>query len=255
MKYYPMPNLPGDVNNYYYASPNPITIQNYNWKVDYNISSGNRLTASMNYANLNGPEAGQFWPTCYEQIDCVSEQIHMQTDVISDVWSITPNAVNEFRASLQRSYQPYLAQDIGKDWGSTLGIANLTAPTFPGISISGASAPDSIGTSFKHAVLGYSTIAEADTFTLIKGKHILKFGGEYNSCRENQAWGDINAGDFSFSGQFSRIPRIRRLRGQGLPISCWARRPPGAMAGPPPGATGSVTRNFSLRMTIRSLPS
>ena len=216
MKYYPVPNLSGNVNNYYYASPNPITTQNYDWKVDYNISSGNRLTASQNYVNLNGPEAGQFWPTCYEKIDCVSEQIHMQTDVISDVWSLTPNAVNEFRESLQRSYQPYLAEDLGKDWGSTLGIANLTATTFPGITITGASAPDAIGTSFKHAILGYVTLTEADTFTLIKGKHILKFGGEYNNSRDNLAWGDINAGDFSFSGQFTQDPQNPSTTGAGF---------------------------------------
>lgn len=217
MKYYPMPNLSGLlVNNYYYSSPNPITTQNYDWKVDYNISSGNRLNVSQNYVNLNGPEAGQFWPTCYEKIDCVSEVIHMQTDVISDVWSITPNTVNEFRGSLQRSYQPYLAEDLGKDWGSTLGIANLTATTFPGIAISGASAPDEIGESFKHALLGYTTLSEADTLTMIKGKHILKFGGEYDSFRENLAWGDINAGDFSFSGQFTQDPQNTSSTGAGF---------------------------------------
>jgi hypothetical protein len=218
MSYYPMPNIAsaGFVNNYYYASPNPVTTQNYDWKVDYNISSGNRLTASQNYANLNGPQAGQFWPTCYEKIDCVSEGVHMQTDVISDVWSITPNAVNEFRESLQRTYQPYLAEDLGKDWGSTLGIANLTATTFPGITISGAGAPDNIGMSFKHAILGYVTVTEADTFTLIKGKHILKFGGEYNNSRDNLAWGDINAGQFNFSGQFSTDPKNPSTTGAGF---------------------------------------
>ncbi len=190
--------------------------QNYDWKVDYNISSGNRLTASQNYMNLSGPVGGQFWPTCYEKIDCVSEAVHMQTDVVSDVWSITPNAVNEFRESLQRSYQPYLAEDLGKDWGSTLGIAQLTAPTFPGITISGTAAPDTIGESFKHAILGYTTVTEADTFTLIKGKHILKFGGEYNNSRDNLAWGDINAGDFSFTGQFTTNPQSPTNTGLGF---------------------------------------
>jgi hypothetical protein len=216
MSYYPMPNLPGDVNNYYYAGPNPVTTQTYDWKVDYNISSGNRLTASQNYFNLYGPVAGQFWPTCYEKIDCVNEGVHMQTDVISDVWSITPNAVNEYRQSLMRSYQPYLAEDLGKNWGSILGIAQLTAPTFPGISIGGTAAPNSIGMSFKHAILGYTTVTEADTFTLIKGKHILKFGGEYNNSRTNGAWADINAGDFSFSGQFTEDPQNPSATGLGF---------------------------------------
>lgn len=140
----------------------------------------------------------------------------MQTDVISDVWSITPNTVNEFRSSLQRSYQPYIADDIGKDWGSALGIAQLTAPTFPGITIGGTSSPHSIGTSFKHARLGYSTITEADTLTMIKGRHILKFGGEFDDNRENLAWGDINAGGFNFSGQFTNDPQNPSATGLGF---------------------------------------
>ena len=103
MKYYPMPNLPGNVNNYYYASPNPITLQNYDWKVDYNISSGNRLTASLNLREYKRA----VWRPVRAHVRRKrrlreSEYMHMQTDVISDVWSISPNVVNEFRASLMR---------------------------------------------------------------------------------------------------------------------------------------------------------
>ena len=208
MSYYPLPNIAaaGLTNNYYYASPNPITTKTYDWKINWNISPGNRLNVSQNYVDLNGPVGGQFWPTCYEKIDCVSEGVHMQTDVISDVWSISPNIVNEYRESFQRSWQPYLAEDLGKNWSSTLGIPNLTATTFPGITMNGLGSPDSIGTSFKHALLGYTTVTEADTLTIIRGKHILKFGGEYNNSRDNLAWGDIDAGNFNFSGQFTENP-------------------------------------------------
>ena len=214
MKYYPMPNYgpPGAlVNNYYYSVPGPNNSQNYDWKINYNISSGNRINLSENYYRQNQPGEG---PTC--PIDCISNLSHYTTLVLSDVWSITPNTVNEYRESLMRSYQPFPGLELGKDWGSTLGIANLTATAFPGISISGTGAPAAIGTSFKHALLGYTTITEADTLTLIRGKHILKFGGEYNNSRDNNAWADVNAGDFYFSGQFTEDPQNPTSTGAGV---------------------------------------
>ncbi|HUY86171.1 MAG TPA: carboxypeptidase regulatory-like domain-containing protein, partial [Acidimicrobiales bacterium] len=214
MKYYPMPNLPGNVNNYYYAAASPSSATVYDWRVDYNISSGNRLDASMQYQN--GSSTAQLGPTCNEGIDCEPVSSSAQNDVISDVWTISPTMVNEFRESFVRSYGSYLAKDVGKNWGSILGIAQLTAPTFPGITISGTAAPDPIGTGFKHSVLGNANITEADTLTMIKGRHILKFGGEFDDMRYNQSWADINAGGFNFSGQFTNDPQNPSSTGLGF---------------------------------------
>jgi Carboxypeptidase regulatory-like domain len=205
MSYYPMPNLPGDVNNYYGAVSSPLTARNYDWRVDYDITSRNRLSASQNF--LDEPSfSPNIGPTCYESIDCITNVDHYQTDVITDDWSMTPTIVNEYRQSLQRSWQLFNADDNGKDWSSTLGIAQL----------SGTAAPTNIGTSFKHSVLGYATITEADTLTWVKGKHILKFGGEWDNTRDNLAWADINAGNFSFSGDFTNNPQSPTNTGLGL---------------------------------------
>ena len=213
MKYYPMPNIPGAglVNNYYYAVPAVNNSWNLDWKGTWNISSGNRLTLSENLYEQNQPGTG---PVC--PIDCVNNDSHYSTYVATDVWSISPNVVNEFRESFMRSHQPFFEDDTGTDYGSKLGIANLTAPTFPGITVDGTGAPNAIGTSFKHSILGYSTVTEADSLTVIRGKHILKFGGEYNSSRDDNAWADINAGDFTFSGQFSQDPQHPSSTGAGL---------------------------------------
>jgi hypothetical protein len=213
MKYMPMPNIPsaGNVNNYYYAVPAPNNSWNLDWKGSYNISSGNRLDFSENLYEQNQPGEG---PTC--PIDCVSNDSHYSTYVISDVWTVNPNTVNEFRGSLMRSHQPFAEADTGTNYGQTLGMAQLTALTFPGITIDGSGAPAAIGTSFKHSLLGYTTFTEADTLTFIHGKHILKFGGEYNNSRDNLAWADLNAGNFSFTGQFSENPQNPSATGAGL---------------------------------------
>ena len=214
MNYYPIPNYGAAgavVNNYYYSVPGPNNSQTYDWKVSYNISSGNRITLSENYYRQNQPGEG---PVC--PIDCISNLSHYTTAVLTDVWSITPNTVNEYRESMMRSHQPFPGLELGKDWGSMLGIAQLTATAFPGITINGTGAPAAIGTSFKHAMLGYLTVTEADTLTLIRGKHILKFGGEYNNSRDNLAWADVNAGNFNFTGQFTEDPQNPSTTGAGF---------------------------------------
>src|ERR1700733_8985797 len=184
MSYMPLPNIAGagNVNNYYYAVPAPNNSWTLDWKGSYNITSGNRLNVSENLYKQDQPGEG---PTC--PIDCVTNLSRYTTIVISDSWSINAKMLNEFRESLMRSDQPFFESDTGTDYGQKLGMAQLTALTFPGITVSGSGAPAAIGTSFKHSQLGYTTFTEADTFTVIRGKHILKFGGEYNNSRDNNA--------------------------------------------------------------------
>ena len=214
MGYYPMPNQPGFYNNYYYSISSPASKYSYNGKVTYNISSGNRLNLSTYVQTGNSPINLYNGPTC--PIDCYSQKTFIHNDVITDVWSITPNTVNEIRAGVLSNHDPYMMGDVGKNWGSILNIPNLTANAFPGISIGGSGSPTTIGNSFKHALLAYASISTGDTLTLVRGKHILKFGGEYNSGRDNQSWGDINPGDFSFTGQFTEDPNNPTATGLGF---------------------------------------
>lgn len=213
MSYMPMPNIPGagNVNNYYYAVPAPNNSWTLDWKGSYNITSGNRLNVSENIYKQNQPGEGATCP-----IDCVTNLSRYTTLVISDSWTINAKMLNEFRESLMRSDQPFFESDTGTNYGEKLGMAQLTALTFPGITVTGSGAPAAIGTSFKHSQLGYTTFTEADTLTVIRGKHILKFGGEYNNSRDNNAWADFNAGDFSFTGQFSEDPQNPSTTGAGL---------------------------------------
>ena len=68
--------------------------------------------------------------------------------------------------------------------GLKLSIPNLITDTFPGISISGTAAPSGLkgGTDNIYAT---NAIEVTDTFTIIRGKHILKFGFQYETFRYN----------------------------------------------------------------------
>ena len=200
-QYYPMPQSSALTNNYYYQTSSPNTTIYYNGKADYNISSGNRLTASMMYVTNPAPAVG---PTC--PIGCQNSEVDETTGQISDVWTISPNVVNEFRASVVREYGLWNPTDFNKGYADKVGLKNLPVDAFPDIDIGGIGAPGELGSSW-HALLGFTQAVAADSITVIRGKHIMKFGGEYNRMWDNNAWADTEPGYFNFSGLFSQDPK------------------------------------------------
>jgi len=215
-QYFPMPNIPGAgvVNNYFYNIFVPQTTTYYNAKVDYNISAANRLNVSMMQvylASLTGYSGYSATPP----VDEINGTIHEWTAQVSDVWTIDPSAVNEFRASWSRENGVWAGAEQGMGWSQKLGIPNLTADYFPAISIEGTASPSSIGYSFKDAVDTSSKPIISDSVTLVRGKHILKFGGEFDMYRGASCWSCQWPGAFDFSGIFTANPANPNATGMG----------------------------------------
>jgi hypothetical protein len=197
--YLPTPNLPGLFNNYYFNSASPTTTTWYNGRVDYNISSRNRLTGTIMVVPQNSYTIA---PTC--PMSCNADYIRETQGQITDVWTLSPGLVNEFRESAVREYGTWSSPDMGKGYPQKIGLPNAPANSFPNITVDGV-VPTSIGGGLS-ALLGFATYTTSDTLTWIKGKHILKFGGEYNKFQDNQAWANVDSGDYDFSGIFTTNP-------------------------------------------------
>jgi hypothetical protein len=213
LKYYPEPNHAPSTgtynsNNYYFEMPIPVDTSTYTAKVDYTFSPSNRMNASSMHVIQPGP-----WGSWDAPIDNVLGYIHEDTDQVSDVWTINSNFVNEARVSAGQEIGQWSRYDQGKDWGTTLGIPNLTDEIFPSITPAGITG---IGTSFTSATDDAIRIDYADTATLVKGKHILKFGGEYDRWGDTSCWTCASAGDFNFSGVFTQDPNSPDGTGNGF---------------------------------------
>ena len=64
------------------------------------------------------------------------------------------------------------------------------------------------------AVLGQGVYNVSDVLTLIRGKHTIKVGGEYDKDYQNYTnWGDISSGNFEFNGGVTGIPYADFLAG------------------------------------------
>ena len=97
-KNFPAPNRPGLFNNYYTNLASPNTNTWFQGKVDYDITPKNRLTGSMMYVKYNTPLNDQ---NC--AINCGSWGGTEPQGQLTDVWTVTPNLVSEFRFSLSRA--------------------------------------------------------------------------------------------------------------------------------------------------------
>ena len=98
-----------------------------------------------------------------------------------------------------------------------LGLKNPGSDTFPNITVAGAISTGLTGGA--NGGSGFDEVENAfvssDTFTWIKGRHILKFGGEFDRWQVNlqQPWFD--EGNFSFSGLATYDPAIPAAQGLG----------------------------------------
>jgi hypothetical protein len=201
--FYPAPNDTGTVsegvtiNNYYYSVVNPEPSNKFFGRLDYDITPTNRLTLSETERNLPYYDACPIYP-----IGCYTSEQSSDNAQITDVWNITSKLVNEARVGF--SDQPNYYQDptLGQNYPQKLGWQFATSNDFPTISISGnccynfAPGIDAVQ---KEQVFDYS-----DVVTMIRGRHVLHFGGELLVFRSDEtAWGNFNSGTMSYSGQYT----------------------------------------------------
>ena len=64
---------------------------------------------------------------------------------ISDVWTISPNMVNEFRFSGNREADYYAEASLGQGIPAKIGLKFSTADVLPTVNISGTGAPSNLG--------------------------------------------------------------------------------------------------------------
>jgi len=199
---WPTPNLgvANQVSNNFGAfTPSVNPFIKFFGRIDYNISDSNRLTFSITQRDNAGIGYSVNCPSNCNPFDIESHNIQL-----SDVWTINPSTVNEFRMAYTRQGNWYTPMSYGQGYPAKLGIAYAIQDVLPSISVSGPVGGSSIGPG-TNAIYAEDSLQPSDVVTLIKGKHILHFGGELLDFRDNSTpWGNINAASLTFSGGFTR---------------------------------------------------
>jgi outer membrane receptor protein involved in Fe transport len=213
-------------NNYVFNGSSPNTSTWYTGKADYNISTKQRLSFSFNYF----PTVSSYVPAdpLYPNDATAFEQGKTDnlTAQLSHIFTITSTVVNEFRVGASRELDKYKPPSLGKNDPTTLGLepaygTNAPANVFPRVTVDQGSGvgQSNLGAGISgngniDATLGQGIYNVSDVLTLIRGKHTIKVGGEYDRFYQNYtSWGDIDSGHFEFNGGVTGIPYADFLAG------------------------------------------
>lgn len=209
-KFYPTPtsHIPGQfltgsigphgepVNNFESTLPSSAPWKQYFGRFDYDITSHNRLTLSD--SQQDNPELNENSVSACP-VGCQTADIDNNKSQVSDVWQISSHLTNEARVGYTDQLNFFADDALGKGYAAQMGWNFAKADDFPNIQFTDGDWDYAWIEPSSNAVYKEHEFDYSDVLTLITGKHILHFGGEFLQYMDNStAWGNTNAGTFQF---------------------------------------------------------
>src|SRR5581483_7159426 len=177
-KYFPAPNVSNPnvssgiaQNNYTYNTPSKNPFTKYFGRLDWDLTHSNRLTASE--TSSDNPAVYLNQQIC--PINCQNGDVSRDNAQVSDVWQITSNLVNEARMGFTDQMNYFTPFTIGQGFPSKLDWQFAQADEFPNVTINNFYG---LGSS-SNAVYKEMVFDPSDVVSLVRGRHILHFGGEF----------------------------------------------------------------------------
>ena len=187
-------------NNFFSQYPVPRPWKRYFGRLDYAITQNNRLTLSDTQGNEleNGANAVTECP-----VGCQIGDVDNNNAQVTDVWNISSSTVNEARFGYTDQLNFFQDAGTGLGYPAKIGWQFAKANVLPSVQFQRnypyAWIEPATNASYKEMVFDPS-----DVVTMIRGKHVLHFGGEFAFYRDDTTtWGNINAGTLQFDGSYT----------------------------------------------------
>jgi hypothetical protein len=229
-KFYPAVNREGQANNFRANANDTDEWDSYLGKIDHKLTekdqiSGRYMLRRADQADpFNGSDTGLFGKATVEDLSLGGVSW-------TRLWS--PAVVQEFRAGFSRQDQRARMRRGGEDWNATLGLpspAVALAYAFPRITVRDLV---SLGNSADQPVGFVSSNIEAGgSLTVVRGKHLMKFGGTGMEMQFFQPSLNNLRGTFNFLGRWTGDPfadfllgllnnATRKLQGADPGLTSW----------------------------------
>jgi len=206
-KFFPEPNVTSGTitsangmphNNYTTNVPNLGPFIKYFGRLDYTPTANHRFTISETSSDNPAISYGYGKALC--PINCQSQDVSRDNAQVSDVWTINANMVNEARMGFTDQLNFFSPFSQAQGYPEKMGIKWAVADAIPPVdlmSLSSLSEPS-------NSVYKEFVFDPSDVFTLVHGRHVLHFGGEFLISRaDSTAWGNENPGETYFGGYYS----------------------------------------------------
>ncbi len=218
-KYFPAPNLPGYLNNYQVVQSTTTGSKWYVAKVDYALSQNHHLSGS--YLNFPITPTYNLDAFCSLGFDCTYGNNYNEDAQITETWTISPSMANEARVGGVREVDKYIPPTYGKGYPTTIGLEptygnDAPANIFPSVTVDNGGGIGQVAINGgTHADLADGEYVVSDVFSLVKGRHTVKMGGEFDTSYQNYTgWGDVTSGNFVFNGVATGVPYADFLLGE-----------------------------------------
>jgi hypothetical protein len=189
------------INNFYSSIQSTNPWRKFFGRLDYDVTPSNRI--SMSDTQADNPA---FYPSNVTPapIGWETGDVDNNNAQITDVWNISPRTINEARMGYTYQGNFFVDESLNKGYPSQLGWQFAQANDIPAIQYINTY-PYAWIDPGTNAVYKEHTFDPSDVVTMIRGKHILHFGGELLMFQNNSTpWGNVNAGTFQFSGQYTQ---------------------------------------------------
>jgi len=210
--YYPKPNTTGQVssgiteNNFTYSTPSTNPFIKYFGRLDWDVTPSNRITVSE--TESDNPATYLNEGIC--PINCQNGDVSRDNAQVSDVWTFGPHLINEARMGFTDQLNFFTPYTINQGFPGKLGWQFAKADNFPEVAVNGfCSGCDGDGNGLgpsSNSVYKEFVFDPSDVVTLIQGRHVLHFGGEFLINRaDSTAWGNVEAGTVNYNGSYTSI--------------------------------------------------
>jgi len=205
-KFFPEPNVAGNPtssdgtphNNYFTNVPNLGPVSKFFGRLDWTPVESHRLTVSETESDNPAISYGYGKTLC--PVNCQNQDVSRDNAQISDVWTISSSMVNEARFGFTDQLNYFSPFSENQGYPAKMGIKYAVADALPEVdflSLSALSAPS-------NSVYKEMVFDPSDVFTLIHGRHVLHFGGEFLISRaDSTAWGNQQPGSTYYGGYYS----------------------------------------------------
>ena len=209
--FYPNPTDAGLTNNYL-ANQNHVNNQNsFDMRLDHRFRDADQIFASYSFGDVSSQRPGPLGPLWGGNDCCPSiSKSRAQHVGLGYTHTFSPRLLNDLHGGFFRYSVNALPFNYGKNISDTLGIPNANRAGYPNstgltnIDIAGFT---SLGDSQWLPEHVYENIFQvADTVTWIRGRHALKFGGDFRRQQRNFFQLSSPRGWIDFGGAYTNDP-------------------------------------------------
>src|SRR3954447_12322381 len=210
LKYFPLPNTPGNAvtnaNNFYAAGTDQNNITSWDVRMDQNISERQKFFARYSNRVFETIPATFFPSTITVAQDRINQTNYMRNAVAGYTFTASPTLFFDARLGFGRTLYLYENAALGF-LASSLGLPTAVdtagnLPMFPRITTAGYVA---LGDSDnrKNAFMTYSSLVSV---TKVAGRHTWKAGWDGRMIRVNNRESRDTSGNYNFTGAFTQGP-------------------------------------------------